>query len=217
VAANGDIAFFDYLVGRGADPHRSLALHCASKCKDPQTTVAMIDHLLDVHQMDIEANNEDLRDFFHAAGDSGTPLKCAVFYHNLAALTRLLERGANPEKALFSTIDNFPAPPWLLAIAPLLHAGGDPDDAFAYAVDNLKFGAAKICLDKGADPAKVLRIQQTKADKKASGSFDRHLDEELGDGSFSSDDDDELALERKKMRQFVRSACDAENAHTAMS
>jgi hypothetical protein len=84
-------------------------------------------------------------------------------------------------------------------------------------VDNLNFEAAKICLDKGADPAKVLRIQQIKADKKASGSFDRHMDEELGDGGFSSDDDDELALERKKMREFVRSACDAQSAHTAMS
>jgi hypothetical protein len=177
----------------------------------------MIDHLLDVHHMDIEANNEDLRDFFHAAGDSGTPLKCAVFYNNLAALTRLLERGADPRKALFSAIDNFPASPWLPAIAPLLQAGGDPNDAFAYAVDNLNFEGAKICLDKGADPAKVLRIQQIKASKKASGSFDRFADEGLGDGGFSSDDDDELASKRKKMREFVSSACDAQSAHAAMS
>lgn len=119
----------------------------------------MIDYFLDVHHMDIEANNEDLRNFFHAAGDSGTPLKCAVFYNNLAAVTRLLERGADPRKTLFSAIDNSPVSPWLPAIAPLLQAGGDPNDAFAYAVDNLNFEAAKICLDKGADPAKVLRIQ----------------------------------------------------------
>ena len=54
-------------------------------------------------------------------------------------------------------------------------------------------------------------------DKKASGSFDRYMDEELGDRGFSSDDDDELALERKKMREFVRSVCDAQSAHAAMS
>jgi hypothetical protein len=54
-------------------------------------------------------------------------------------------------------------------------------------------------------------------ESQASGSFDRHMDEELGNGGFSSDDDDELALERKNMRDFVRSACDAQSAHTAMS
>lgn len=179
--------------------------------------VAMLDHLLDVHHMDMEANNEDLRDFFHAAGDSGTPLKCAVFYHNLAAVTRLLERGANPEKAIFSAITRFFSPPWLPAIAPLLQAGADADDTLAYAVDHLNFEAAKICLDNGANPAKVLRIQQIKADEKASGSYDKYADEELSDGGFSEDDDDELALERKKMRDFIRSACDAQSPHKAMS
>jgi hypothetical protein len=78
VSANGDIALFDHLVARGADPHRSLALHSVSRCKDPAKTKAMIFHLLDVHHMPIEANNEDLRDYFHASGDSGMPLNCAV-------------------------------------------------------------------------------------------------------------------------------------------
>lgn len=207
VAANGDIAFFDYLVTtRGADPHRSLALHCASKCTDPLKTTAMIHHLLDVHHMQIEADNEELRDFFHFAGDSGTQLNCAVFYQNLPALLTLLDRGANASRAVYRSMDNVLIEAWLPALGPLLDAGADPNNAFEYAVDHLNFEAAKLCLQKGADPTRVLRKQQVKAAKKASGSFDRQLDEVHGDGGYSSDDDVDLAVQRKAMRCLVSSA-----------
>ena len=206
VSAASDIALFDHLVARGADPHRSMALHCAAKCKDPSKTKAMIEHLLDVHHMDIEANNEDLRDYFHASGDSGSPLNCAVYYQNLSAVQTLLQRGANPERAIYQTIKNVLTQSWLPALGPLLDAGANPDHAFAVAVDDLNFEAAKICLEKGADPTLVLRKQQRKADLKATGCFDRQRDADEGDGGNSTDDDDEdvqLESERRAMREFV--------------
>jgi len=206
VAAAGDIPLFDHLVARGADPHRSMALHCASKCKNPAKSTAMIEHLLDVHNMNIEANNEDLRDFFHASGDSGTPLNCAVYYQNVPALQILLQRGANPEVAVNPTIGDCITEPWLPALGPLLDAGANPDWAFEAAVDAMSFDAAKICLDKGADPTLVLQKQFRKAEKKAEGCFDRQVDWDAGDGGNSTDDDEERAMERKSMREFVRSA-----------
>jgi len=78
IAERGDIQLFDHIVSRGADPLRSLALHRASKCADSEKSIAMIDHLLDQHHMDIEANSQVLRPLIHYPGDSGTPLVCAV-------------------------------------------------------------------------------------------------------------------------------------------
>jgi len=176
---------------------------------------AMVDYLLDVHHMDIEADSENLRDFFGAAHDSGTPLNCAIFYQNLPAVTKLLERGANPEVAVYQAIDSVLTKAFLPAVGPLLDAGADTDRAFEHAVDHLNFEAARLCLDKGADPSRVLRLQQAKAAKKASGAFDRYEDEEHGDGGFSSDDDEELAAERERMRDLVRSASTARPQSTA--
>jgi len=205
VAASGDIAYFDHLVSRGADPRKSLALHSASKCEDSQQATAMINHLLDMHHMQIEANNEDLRDFFHAAGDSGTPLNSAVYHQNLPAVLTLLARGANPDKAVYQTID-YTLKDLLPALGPLLDAGADANKSFEHAVDRLNFEAAKISLEKGADPTRALRMQRAKAAKKATHSFDRDRDEEHGDGGDSTDDDEDLAAQRKKMRKLVSSA-----------
>lgn len=48
IATNGDdIQLFDHLISRGANPHRSMALHRASKCQDPGKSIVMIDYLLD--------------------------------------------------------------------------------------------------------------------------------------------------------------------------
>lgn len=165
----------------------------------------MIEHLLDVHNINIEANNADLRDFFHASGDTGTPLNCAVYYHNLPAVRILFQRGANPAVAISSTIKDIITEPWLPALGPLLEAGADPSRAFEVAVDGLNFEAARTCLEKGADPTLVLQKQLRKAELKAAGHFDRQRDEDDGDGGCSTDDDEERATKRKKMRMFVSS------------
>jgi hypothetical protein len=57
VAADGDIDLFDYLVSRGADASRSLALHTASKFQDPEKSRVMVCNLLDRHNMDISVND----------------------------------------------------------------------------------------------------------------------------------------------------------------
>lgn len=206
IAARGDIELFDHIVKRGADPHRSLALHCASKCPDPEKATAMIDHLLEVHNMDIEADNEKLRDFFHAAGDSGTPLKCAVYYQNLPAVRKLLERGANPEKAVYTTIDSVISAPWVPALEPLLDAGASADDALEHAVDHLNFEAARICVAKGADATMVLGKQHSRIARIQAGTFDYERDAEPGAQGYWSEDDEETAGERRDMRAFLKSA-----------
>lgn len=208
VSANGDIALFDHLISRGADPHRSLALHSVSRCEDPVKTKATINHLLDVHHMPIEANNEDLRDYFHASGDSGTPLNSAVHHKNLVAIETLLNRGALPDKAIHQSIAGLLTESWMPALSLLLDAGGDLQYAFEHAVDRLNFAAANLCLEKGADPMRVLQKQQLKAARKASGFWDYEKDEDDGDGGYSEEDSEEQASEREAMRNLVSSACD---------
>lgn len=101
----GDPELFDYLVLRGADPARSLALHYA--CGSPEdTTQAMLDHLLtryaDAFGGDLSASDEKpgLRDYGprHRPRPriSGTPWRYAVYYENLVALQYLAARGAKP-------------------------------------------------------------------------------------------------------------------------
>jgi hypothetical protein len=102
----------------------------------------MINHLLDVHHMHIEANKEDMGDFFHAAGDSGTPLNSVVYHRNLPTVPTLLARGANPKKAVHQTIDDTVTKALLPALGPLLDAGADANDAFEHAVDRLNFEAS---------------------------------------------------------------------------
>lgn len=94
----------DHLIARGADQSRSLALHCATKCQDAEKSTVMIEHLLDKYCMDIDFDNEQLRDNFQPVGESGTPLNSAVDHHNLAAMHKLLARGANPESAEVYTV-----------------------------------------------------------------------------------------------------------------
>lgn len=202
VAAKGDIEYFDYLVSRGADPHRSLALHCASECRDPQKTSAVIDHLLDVHKMDIEADNEGFRDFILAACDRGTPLNSAVYHHNIPAMRKLLQRGANPEKAVNQVVSGYSIRPWMWALGVLLDAGADPNHAFEDAVECFRLEAARVCLKKGADPTVVLSKHQARAASRAAGTFVREWEEAYP----SSDDDEQSAVKRKEMKDFVRLA-----------
>lgn len=166
----------------------------------------MVDHLLDVHNMDIEANNENLRDFFHAAGDSGTPLNCAVYYHNLPAVKKLLDRGSDPEKAVDQAITNNISEPWLPALGPLLDAGAQASIAFGLAVRYLNIEAAELCLQKGADPTRTLERQEARAAKRAAGNFVRSVDAKDESGIYSSEDDEERAMRREDIKAFVRSA-----------
>lgn len=101
-AASGDIETFDYLVSRGANPLRSLALHHATRCQDAEKTKAMISHLLDKHNLDINASGGTLslqKFILFIHGDDGAPLKCAVANQNMAAIEELLKNGADPNGA----------------------------------------------------------------------------------------------------------------------
>ena len=162
IAASGDIELFDHIVSRGADPQRSIALHRASKCRDPEKSVAMIDHLLDKHHMDIESKGEDFHTLIDSI-DAGTPLNRAVHYRNLAAVKHLLKRGAQPRDAADQAAGQWGIKPFLPALGPLLDAGADPDDALEVAVYTDNIEAAEICLKAGADPRKIISSQEARA------------------------------------------------------
>jgi hypothetical protein len=170
--------------------------------------MSMINHLLDAHHMDIEFFNGRFREDINLPRDSGTPLNSAVYHRNLPAVLTLLKRGADPETAITASGDGC-AFPWLPAVGPLLDAGAELDRAFARAVDQLNFEAARLCLEKGANPTRVLRVQQAKAVKKAEGTFKRIDDEVAGDGGYSGDDERRgVADRREEMRELVRKASD---------
>ncbi|KAI5359903.1 putative ankyrin repeat-containing domain superfamily [Septoria linicola] len=165
VAAKGDIELFDHLVDRGADPARSLALHYVSKCKDEEKALSMLSHLLDVHEMDIHADTDDLRDFFHDAEDAGTPLCTAIYRQNLAVVQELLSRGADPNRygdsghpPLSKAAGDVLNPGFPPALEPLFKAGAEPQIALECAVRERNVDAAKICLLHGADAPLGLAI-----------------------------------------------------------
>ncbi|KAK4616115.1 hypothetical protein CLAFUW4_10043 [Fulvia fulva] len=158
VAANGDFELFDHLGSRGADPHRSLALHDISRCRDEARAVAMVRQLLDKHNMNIDSDNEDMRDMFDLAPDSGTPLCVAACYRDFPVLEELLRRGANPKQRgksgiypLNNAIGTKNQEASLPAIEALLGAGVDPTSVLVDAAEHGKLGAARMCLRLGAD------------------------------------------------------------------
>jgi hypothetical protein len=155
IAASGDIELFDHIVSRGADPQRSIALHRASKCRDPEKSVAMIDHLLDKHHMDIESKGEDFHTLIDSI-DAGTPLNRAVHYRNLAAVKHLLKRGAQPRDAADQAAGQWGIKPFLPALGPLLDAGADPDDALEIVIRTNDIEAARMCVEAGADPRAIV-------------------------------------------------------------
>ncbi|OQO11094.1 hypothetical protein B0A48_05349 [Cryoendolithus antarcticus] len=174
IGATGNIELFDHVVARGADPLRSFALHSVSRCKDPEKTVNMIDHLIDVHHMDVNFDNDSLRDYFDDAPDSGGPLHAAIHHQNLVAVQHLLKRGANANGIKrwqdgygwhnCGVLDNaiigrYNSPgPMLSALEPLLDAGASIDSAFSYAVEANRVDAARLCLARGVDPTVVIKV-----------------------------------------------------------
>ena len=201
---------FDHIVSRGAHPQGSLALHHASKCKDTERTIAMIDHLLDKHHMDIEAHSKVLRPMIHFPGDYGTPLVCAVWHENLAAVQHLLTRGANPEPAIVLAIGRGTAPDgWLPAVGPLLEAGADPVWALEHAVNRKNLDAAKLCVAYGADPSVMHEKLQLRARRKAAGLEIVASDEEDLGEYHSSADDEEESEKRTRIKKFLDAATEA--------
>jgi hypothetical protein len=206
VAAAGDIELFDHLVSRGADPHRSYSLHSVSRCEDPEKSKAMIDHLLDVHHMNIEASDYDLRDImFYPAG--GTPLHSAVHSNNLATLKHLLIRGANPATAMEHAIGNSIYNGNLPALALLLGAGYSPDHALYDAVSVKNIDAAEMCLAYGADPTQVIEMSRAR-DARVRARRDPGWVEEPEDSdvSHSSEDNDRESELRARMKALLRAA-----------
>jgi hypothetical protein len=211
IAARGDTELFDHIVSRGADPLRSLALHRASRGKDTEKSTKMIEHLLDKHHMNLEAHTSELRSYTHFPGDTGTPLVCAVYYNNLAAVQYLLKRGATPDSALVLAIGRPSAPNGFLpAVSLLLDAGTDVDGALEQAVDMKNFEAVKVCVAKGAHAAPILSRLQARAARKARGLSPALSDEEDCGAYHTSGDDDEDAEARSQILNFLSAASDGD-------
>lgn len=147
-AALGDTALFDYLVSRGADPKRSIALHEATRCKDPVKTAAIIDHLVEKYNFDVDADDScgGLRDFF---GDQPQlPLDEATSRHNATAVRALLKHGAKSKDRSLCTAVLYEAIPEMRI---LLDVGADATRACFFAARINKLTAARVCLEYGAD------------------------------------------------------------------
>jgi len=107
-AERGDVAIFDHLVSRGADPKRSIALHRAVLCKDYQASVRMINHLVDRYGFDVNAHDEAnglRRNIMTCFPDQGHPLRVALMSGNVPAIEVLLARGADPTPPLPPTFN----------------------------------------------------------------------------------------------------------------
>ena len=204
IAATGDIELFDHVVSRGADPKRSIALHRASKCRDPEKAIAMIDHLLDEHHMDIEAKTEDFRTLIDSL-DNGTPLTCAVYYKNLATVKHLLARGARPTPAVNQAVGIWAIPPFLPALGPLFDAGIDPDDILRLVVYTNNIEAARLCIEAGANPKAIISQQEARAARLAARpELNSDNEDEYYDDEHPSDDEVEAGW-NDEMEAFLRS------------
>jgi hypothetical protein len=207
IAAAGDIELFDHLVSRGADPHRSYSLHSVSRCQDPEKSKAMIDHLLDVHHMNIEANDYDLRKIMYYP-EGGTPLYSAAYKDNLTTLAHLLKRGAKPQSATGLALGiSHRHGSKLPVLALLLDAGANADYALEEAVFKKLVDAAEMCLAHGADPLPSIEMSRARdARVRARRDPEWVEDPEDSDVSHSSEDDDEEADLRARMKALLRAA-----------
>lgn len=172
----------------------------------------MVDHLLDHYHMDIEANNEDFRvDFFDSGPDSGSPLMLAIYHKNVAAVQKLIERGAKVTLPGLETqaIGHWFFSGFLPALGPLLVAGADVDYAFEYAVSRNDVDAARICLERGADSTHTLGKWQRMIKRGARALSDSESEEgyseaEAEEGDEEQEEEDEEKVEsRNRMRVFL--------------
>lgn len=163
-AARGDIDTFDYLVSRGAQPSRSIALHTATKCKDPSKTIAIITHLIEKYHLDPNADDtcNGLVNTVTPHLSDGPPLNWAVVWNNIPAVELLLKHGADPSMGntlivalLAQQKFEYPTTP---AIELLLEAGADATEGYLLAVQNDNLEAAEICLKYGADSKLIEEI-----------------------------------------------------------
>ena len=203
IAALGDIELFDHIVSRGADPQRSIALHRATKCRDPEKSIAMIDHLLDKHHMDIESKTEDFNNFIDS-DDAGTPVECAIHYRNLAAVKHLLKRGARPRGA-DQAAGRWGATPFVPALGPLLDAGANPDDALELVIITNDIESARLCVEAGADPRAIISSQEARAARLAARSkLNSGNEDEYYDDEYPSDNESAAGLSGE-MEALLRS------------
>lgn len=149
----------------------------------------MIDNLLDKHHMDIEADNDVFRDRIDYMQDSGTPLNCALYYENIAAINHLLKRGANPKSAVTQSIGMcYWRGEFLPALGPILDAGADPDAALELAATRDDIKAAAICLSRGANPRLAIESQEARAARRAV---------KIQLGTLADDDDPDYPMDRE--------------------
>lgn len=158
-AKAGETDVFDYLVSRGADPSKCLALHYAAlyQPEDPAKVSTVIDHFVDKYQFDVNSDSTcgglvKLSSLTDTSDQGGPPLIPAVYHHNIPAVKALLRRGANTEPALVTAIDRED----MEALRLLLEAGGDATSGCAIAATRSYLDAVKICLEYGADPGPAL-------------------------------------------------------------
>lgn len=132
-----------------------------------------------------------------------TPLRCAVYHKNLAAVEKLLERGAKPgHDAIVKAFGYIFFEAFLPALGPLLDAGADIDYALDYAIERKNVEATRICLDGVADPADTLARQRRLAGRKGAGLNGFASDEE----DSEMDEESEEEVERKiAIKDFVKS------------
>jgi hypothetical protein len=203
VAADGNIALFDYLVDKGADPTLSTALFSASACEDPELSKAMVCHLLDRYGMDINSNNDDFRDFVHDADDRGSPLCSAILSRDLAVVLELLKRGASPSYPDMYPVSYAVAEDgFLAALEPLLSAGIDAASALDIAVGYSNSGAAKICMAFGADPARSVPITIEYMEDKTRSVARAVADESPSNPDYGEILEEEMTGERKSRTTF---------------
>ncbi|KAI0120927.1 hypothetical protein BJ170DRAFT_645622 [Xylariales sp. AK1849] len=156
-AALGDIDLFDYLVFRGADVSKCIALHATARCPNPLKVKNMVTHLVDKYDFDPNAddNAADLRMLPMNADDYGRPLDFAIRYQNLAAVQALLQHGADPSIDDYLHVNNamteYPA-----AVERFLDAGADANVVQREAVRRDDVQIARLCLKHKANPSLIL-------------------------------------------------------------